>query len=269
MRERRLGCADGQRGSEDAGRLERYGLIGADVAAVVAGTVAIGEALADEDDDVAYDELPADPIALAVLAILDDRDPAGVDDAPSEDPLGDDLRYVAAAEDIAEALQGVDSDAAACTRLARDILETRFGTLHRARLAAVGVELAELVVLAEFVRTELDPVKIGAGGPSVELPSDPFAAGILALLERHDPAPVNPPAATWPRPRTWPTSSARRSPTRFTAPRSPGRWCGAGRAPAMRAASTVRRPRTRARPAARAVSRDGEGQPRPARAGHA
>ena len=44
--------------------------------------------------------------------------------------------------------------------------------------------------LAEFVRIELDPVEIAAG-PSVamEAPPDPFAAGILALLERHDPAP--------------------------------------------------------------------------------
>jgi hypothetical protein len=176
-------------GAEDAGRLERYGLIGADVAAVVAGSTAISDQEGEDEDEVAYDELPADPIALAVLAILDDRDPAGVDDTPSDDPLGDDLRYVAAAEDIAEALQGVDADAAACTRLARDILETRFGSLHRARLAAVGVELAELVVLAEFVRVELDPVELAAGAPPVQQPSDPFAAGILALLERHDPAP--------------------------------------------------------------------------------
>jgi hypothetical protein len=180
-------------GAEDAGRLERYGLIGADVAAVVAGSIAIGEQAGEDEEEVAYDELPADPIALAVLAILDDRDPAGVDDTPSDDPLGDDLRYVAAAEDIAEALQTVEPDAAACTRLARDILETRFGSLHRARLAAVGVELAELVVLAEFVRTELDPVELGGGSPTVELPSDPFAAGILALLERHDPAPGDSP----------------------------------------------------------------------------
>jgi hypothetical protein len=176
-------------GAEDAGRLERYGMIGADVAAVVAGSAPVSDPDAEEEDEVAYDELPAEPIALAVLAILDDRDPAGVDDTPSDDPLGDDLRYVAAAEDIAEALQGVDADAAACTRLARDILETRFGSLHRARLAAVGVELAELVVLAEFVRAELDPVEIAAGTPPMQLPSDPFAAGILALLERHDPAP--------------------------------------------------------------------------------
>jgi hypothetical protein len=177
-------------GAEDAGGLERYGLLGADVAAVVAGTSAVLDGPLDDEDEGAYDELPADPIALAVLAILDDRDPAGVDDAPSEDPLGDDLRYVAAAEDIADALVTADPDAAACTRLARDVLETRFGNLHRARLAAVGVELAELVVLADFVRIELDPVEIAAGtSVAAELPPDPFAAGILALLERHDPAP--------------------------------------------------------------------------------
>ena len=45
-------------------------------------------------------------------------------------------------------------------------------------------------MLADFVRIELDPVEIAAGASvAVELPPDPFAAGILALLERHDPAP--------------------------------------------------------------------------------
>ncbi len=181
----------GNAGPEDAGPIARYGAIGADLVAVLDGSQAPGGAdEAGDEDELALDDLPSDPIALAVLAILDDRDPAGVDDgqAPPES-LDHEVRYLTAAEEIADQLPGGAADAATCTRLARGVLEPRFGSLHRARLAAVGVELAELVHLQDFVRSELEDVDLEAAYRGIPEPAqDPFSAGIRALLERHDPA---------------------------------------------------------------------------------
>jgi hypothetical protein len=182
----------GNSGPDEAGPIVRYGPIGADLAAVLDGSQATADLDEDDhdDDELALDSLPTDPIALAVLAILDDRDPAGVDDAqPTADPLEDEVRYLSAAEEIADQLIGTPPDAASCTLLARGVLETRFGGLHRARLAAVGVELAELVHLQDFVRSELDDVDLEATYRGIPEPvQEPFSAGIRALLERHDPA---------------------------------------------------------------------------------
>jgi hypothetical protein len=182
----------GNAGADEAGPVSSYMPIGADVSAANVGSVPMGR-LDDLDPDDEFEdavgELPADPIVLAVLAILDDRDPACVEaeDPADEGLLDDQLRYVGAAEEIARGLPDGAADPAGCTQIARDVLEGEFGGLHRSRLAAVGVDLAELVALQDHVRAELDAIELDALPGLMPPPADPFCAGVLQLLLRQDP----------------------------------------------------------------------------------
>jgi hypothetical protein len=176
-------------GPVEAGPLGRYGMIGADIAAVIGDHPADEVPVADDDDDTGDDdELPNDPVVIAVLAILDDRDPAGVADDPEKPVHDDEMRYAAASEDIAGGLFDITATAEVCAQLARDVLEPQFGTLASDRLRDVGADLAELADLAEYVRIELAIVEADPGPRPAEEPADPFCAGLLALLARHDPA---------------------------------------------------------------------------------
>jgi hypothetical protein len=180
----------GNAGADEAGPVSRYVAIGADVSAVTAGSAPLPRADdLDDDFDEVGGELPSDPVVLAVLAILDDRDPACVesDSSMDESLVDDQLRYVAAAEDIARALPESAADPIVCTSLARDVLEHEFGTLHRSRLQTVGADLAELVSLQEHVRTELDQIELDSLPGLMPPPADPFCAGVLQLLLREDP----------------------------------------------------------------------------------
>jgi hypothetical protein len=185
----------GNAGTDEAGPVSRYVPIGADVSAATAGSLPVGRPddldADDEFDDLGTD-LPADPIVLAVLAILDDRDPASVEPDPASDEglLDDQLRYVGSAEDIARALPEAASDPAGCTQIARAVLEGEFGSLHRSRLAAVGVDLAELVLLQDYVRSDLDAIELDALPGLMPPPADPFCAGVMQLLLREDPLDV-------------------------------------------------------------------------------
>jgi hypothetical protein len=180
----------GNAGADEAGPVSRYVPIGADVAAATAGSAPLprGDDLDDDDFDEAGGDLPSDPVVLAVLAILDDRDPACAEPDGSDDAMVDDqLRYVSAAEEISRALPDGPAGPDACTLLARDVLEHEFGSLHRNRLATVGADLSELVALQEYVRAELEQIELDSLPGLMPPPADPFCAGVLQLLLREDP----------------------------------------------------------------------------------
>jgi hypothetical protein len=180
-------------GPDDVGPPARYGPIGADIAATVDDSDEVPEEDDDlEDEDDLFDEGPSDPLVTAVLGILDDHDPAEIDDLDiaEDDYLVTHRRYEPAAEALADAIGRPPGDETAWTSLARDVLAGQFAAISAKRLARVGAELAELVRLADHVRADLDAVDLPALPMPQDLPGDPFCAGIVALLERFNPASV-------------------------------------------------------------------------------
>jgi hypothetical protein len=166
-------------GTDVAGPLAAYADVGADVAALVEHAAA--EAVPALDEDLELDEALADPLAVAILAVLIEHDPAPACDAAEE--AEDELRYEGAALELVDVLASAPASAEV-ERAAARVLGARFARVERSRLVHAAAELAELAPLAELLRATLPEHEL----PAVTWrPSDPLAAGILAVLERHDP----------------------------------------------------------------------------------
>ncbi len=176
-------------GAAEAGPLERFAGVGCDVAAAVAASDEVaGSYDPDEDDD--DDEGPSELLDLldtAILGILDDHDPAGIADldiSPSAHTAAF-RRYENVAVALAAPIEGESLDAAGWAVVASALLLAEFGTVSEAPLALVSEDLAALVPLVPFILGELPGLP--PPQPAVKDESDdPLAAGIVALLERHE-----------------------------------------------------------------------------------
>jgi hypothetical protein len=173
-------------GTDVAGPVAAYADVGADVAALVEDAAADPPQALDEELEL--DEALADPLAVAILAVLIEHDPAPPRDPDEEAEAGlrdqdEELRYQDAALELVDVIASAPASAEVERATAR-VLEARFERVERARLAHAAAELAELAPLAELLRASLPEHEL----PHVAWrPSDPLAAGILAVLERHDP----------------------------------------------------------------------------------
>ena len=166
-------------GVDVAGPVAAYADVGADVAALVES--AGGEPPPPLEEELELDEALADPLAVAILAVLIEHDPAPARDAADE--AEEELRYQAAALELVDVIAAAPSSAEVERATAR-VLGARFPRVERVRLVHAAAELAELAPLADLLRASLPEREL----PHVAWrPSDPLAAGILAVLERHDP----------------------------------------------------------------------------------
>lgn len=177
-------------GATETGPIERFADVGADVAAAVAASDEVAERFPhddDDDDDAGPSEL-LDLLDTAILGILDDHDPAGIGDLDLTPPAYTAAyrRYENVAAHVGARLETASLNGPAWAIVVSALLLVEFGTVAEAPLALVGEELAQLAVLAPIVLVDLPGLVPMALDPRPAGQDDPLAAGIVALLDRHD-----------------------------------------------------------------------------------